>query len=237
MNYSIVIVTYDKRFKKHLIPLIDEIKKQNESIEILLEINGNYNKQFDQIYRKEILEFCSKYENIYPQFYTKFTSLAKLWNRGIQNSSNNNVLVLNDDLSIKNGFIEFANNNVDDLKNNTIITINNTFSHFLINRNSLSSINWFDERFLGVGWEDMDVQVKLKKIPYINTDLVYNFSSENIEEKHQEVKHHIDANGKMIKYCQFNEDFFNFKFYHDKNHQENIQYPYYDFEISNHDLL
>lgn len=224
-NYSIVIVTYDKRYENNFIPLIKEIKRQAPSIEILLMINGSYDKQFNEDYRKNILKFISEYDNIYPQFYTRFTSLSKLWNRGIQNSINTKVLVLNDDVVIKDGFLDL----VESISSESLTLINGIFSHFLINKNFINLINWFDERFLGVGWEDIDVRNKMSNnIKNIDTDLVLSLHNENYSMQHQNIKYASGQQGPS-KYTKFNEIFFNEK-YLSNMHPEQIQYPYWEFE-------
>lgn len=224
-NYSIVIVTYDKRYQDNFIPLIEEIKRQAPNIEISLMINGSYNKQFNEEYRKNILKLISGYNNIYPQIYTKFTSLAKLWNRGIQNASNNKVLVLNDDTSIKDGFLNFI-----DLANiNDLTLINGIFSHFIIDKKFLNSINWFDERFLGVGWEDVDIRRKMSNINNLTTDLIISYHNDNYSMQHQNIQYAHGSQGPS-KYTKFNEIFFNEKY--NNMHKELIQYPYWNFEIN-----
>jgi hypothetical protein len=83
VKYSVLITTFDKRFKNHFVPLLKEIKKQRPNLEVIVGVNGNYKKKFDEKYIKNILIEISKYENVFPQVYTKFTSLSKQWNRGI----------------------------------------------------------------------------------------------------------------------------------------------------------
>jgi len=62
---------------------------------------------------------------------------------------------LNDDVSVTDD--QFWNDLTKEIKNiNTSFTINNTFSHFVINRKELEQIGWFDERLLGIGYEDGD---------------------------------------------------------------------------------
>lgn len=224
-NYSISIVTYDKRYEKNFIPLMKEIKKQAPDVEVSLMINGSYDKEFDEEYRKNILKFISEHKNIYPQFYSKFTSLSKLWNRGIQNCTNTKVLMLNDDVLIKDGFLDF----IQSIDLEDIILINGIFSHFLINKNFLNSINWFDERFLGVGWEDIDVRNKmLNNIKNINTDKIISFHNENYSIQDQNIKYASGEQGPS-KYTKFNEIFFNEK-YRENIHPEQLQYPYWVFE-------
>lgn len=226
-NYSIVIVTYDKRYEKNLIPLISAIKQQCPDIEISLMINGSYEQKFNENYRKNILKFISEYNNIYPQFYNKFTSLAKLWNRGIQNCNKNKVLVLNDDVLINDGFLDL----IESIDVKDLILLNNVFCHFLIDKEFLNSINWFDERFLGVGWEDLDIRIKMSyNISNVNTDLIVSYHNDNYSIQDQNIKY-AHGNSGPSKYTKFNETFFNEKNIQHLN-SESIQYPYWSFETN-----
>lgn len=224
MKYSLVIVTYEDRFEDYFKPIVSQIRSQRNDVEISLQINGNYDKSLNEGYRKSVLRFISNYDNIIPQFYTKFTSLAKMWNRGIQNCSNDVVLVLNDDVKIFDGFFDFID---DTIYENCFFTINNIFSHFVISKNIIESLNWFDERFLGVGKEDRDIQIKYKE-SNINTELIKSY--------------HIDTNSDnnipkySSKYSKFNETFFIEK--HKKQINSELKlYPYYNFEINNYGNL
>jgi len=231
-NYSIVIVTYDKRYEKNLIPLIKSIKEQCENIEISLMVNGSYEEKFNEEYRKNILQFVSEYKNIYPQFYNKFTSLAKLWNRGIQNCTNKKILVLNDDVLINNGFLDL----IESIDVKKLTLINNIFCHFIIDTDFLSSINWFDERFLGVGWEDLDIRNKMShNIDNINTDLINSFHIENYSIQDQNIKYAYGDSGPS-KYTKFNETFYKEKYIQNLN-SESIQYPYWNFETDRYKEL
>lgn len=223
MNYSVVIVTFKNRFEKYFKPLIVEIKKQRPEVEVIIQCNGDYQEQFDENYRKDILLFLSEYSNTFIQMYVDFNSLSKLWNRGIQMSSNDKCLVLNDDITIKNGFFDFIDNKVSDIKEYS--KINSIFSHFLISRDFLKKYNWFDERFLGIGWEDWDLRNKITPGNF-NTSLIESFHS---EDKNPQQKNVSSSGG---KYYKFNHEFYNEKWIN-KKIKEEIQYPYYDFEKEN----
>lgn len=156
MSYSVGIVTYVKRFEKHFIPLLTSIKQQRPDLEIIACVNGEHNQVFDQQYRFEILTFIASHQNVYPMVCTQFRALAKLWNNCVWNSSNNQTLILNDDVSISPDFWPIFDKKCED--GNLTFKINNSHSHFSVNRYELDDIGWFDERFLGVGEEDGDFQ-------------------------------------------------------------------------------
>lgn len=228
MKYSISIVTFNKRFEEFFKPLIVSIKEQRPDVEILVEVNGNYKESFDQNYRKDLLRFASEFDNVFVELHPKFSSLAKLWNRGILNSSNDLVLTLNDDIQIKPGFFDWLE---EALKNSNFFIINDIWSHFLISRNVLSKLNWFDERFLGVGWEDWDIaRHKVKPISFRCKEVN---SFHDIEKK--PAQDNITGVG---KYTKFNYSIYSKKWLEkDENLKEQIQYPYYNFEQLNKNNL
>jgi GR25 family glycosyltransferase involved in LPS biosynthesis len=241
MKYSIGIITFEKRFDKYFKPLVNKIKECRPDIEIIVCVNGQYKQSFNQTYLKEVLNFCSKHSNVFPQVFTRFNSLAKLWNRVILNSTNELVLVLNDDVVIKEGFFDFI-----EQKNNfywKLVLFNSTFEHFFIDRNFLQSLNWFDERFLGVGREDRDIQRKIGYDLIENPD--YNIKTSLIESKHIETNIPIEnmvnhsfmgENGFIKKYSKFNHTIFDQKWKQNVL-PEDTQYPYYKYEQKHYDKL
>ena len=109
MNYSIGMGTFDKRFEKYFKPIIKQIKNFRPNLEIIVFVNGPLKEKFNENYRKEILSFCSEHENLFPHFTPQQRGFSKLVNSCLTNESNHNVLLLNDDLTIKseNFFNEF----------------------------------------------------------------------------------------------------------------------------------
>jgi hypothetical protein len=63
-------------------------------------INGLCKAPFNPFYRQHVLRFLADQPNCFPTVFPNFQSLAKMWNRGILNATNERVLVLNDDLTI-----------------------------------------------------------------------------------------------------------------------------------------
>jgi hypothetical protein len=154
INYSIGITTYSYRFEKFLINLVKEIRRDKNN-EIILAINGNYKQPFDEKYRKNVLNFCGEYENIYPFMFPNFRSLAKMWNNIAINATNNYIVMLNDDISIFDPvFWKSVEDNIE--KYQTSFKMDHTFCYFVVKRDELNQLGWFDERYLGIGWEDTD---------------------------------------------------------------------------------
>jgi len=171
--YSIGIVTYVKRFEKYFKPLIKQIKYFRPNIQINVCVNGEYKENFNEQYRKEILNFTSEYNNLFINIFPEFRSLSKLWNTCLINSSNNKCLLLNDDVTIADKL--FFNNLEKVIRvSNQSFKINGSWSHTFLIREEINEIGWFDERYLGVGEEDGDFewryQNKLQK-PFLSVEI------------------------------------------------------------------
>src|ERR1051325_1432036 len=188
MKYSILIITYFARFETWLKPLIQDIKRQRPEVEIILCVNGEKD-YFDEDYRKNLLDFLKVYSNVFPTFYPRFRSIAKLWNLGVQFASNDTVLMLNDDLTLENGFFDEYEQA---LKDKSTFSINITSSAFSIYKYDLMDINWVDERYLGIDWEDADVMDKYKKLkglsefPNVNIETCKNVVNPEFYKVHNE---------------------------------------------------
>ena len=74
-------------------------------------------------------------------------------------SSNDRILILNDDLGIdphvENSFFEQFEGVLNNAVNKTF-TINGSFSHFVVSKDELIKVGFFDERVLVLGEEDGD---------------------------------------------------------------------------------
>lgn len=204
MKYSIGIVTYVKRYEKYFIPLIKQIKYFRPDIEVIVQVNGEHKQDFNPQYRSEILRFCSNYDNIFPSVHPNFRSLSKLWNSCLINSSNNIMLLLNDDITISSHL--FFDNLEKIILSDDIdcFKINSSWSHVVLNRKQVNEIGWFDERFLGVGEEDSDFEWRWQnstKKPFMKLNVPYIIN--HVE--HQECLTNI----KIVnnKYSAFNHNF------------------------------
>lgn len=134
--------------------LITDIRKQTDN-EIIVQVNP-FNKTVDDQYRKDLMIFCSFVDNLHLTTYPTFTSLSKMWNTIVLNASNKDVLILNDDITISNPTLF---NDIENVKNaySGLCIFNNSWSHFLISKQMLNDLNYFDERLLAYGEEDGDM--------------------------------------------------------------------------------
>lgn len=155
--FSICIITFKKRFES-LKRMIDFTRRCDQNIPIIIGINGEVDEDFDDEYRKGILNLCGSYKNIYPFFFQEFRSLAKLWNNLVIFSKTEYNFILNDDILFdeNQNYITHLNSVLLNNKEVGIFTINGSFSHFMISKTLLDDIGYFDERFLLHGEEDGD---------------------------------------------------------------------------------
>lgn len=153
-KFSIATIAFNKRFSTCFVPLLEKIKILDPDIEVVVGINGNYGEEFDQNFRRQVLEVCAKYDNVFPISFPTFRGWAKINNTMFLQASNEDILFLSDDVVIQNdNILNEVNANI----NGTIMTINNSFSHYICNRKQLDSYGWFDERLIGFGEEDGDL--------------------------------------------------------------------------------
>ena len=207
-KYSICITTFKERIElcKQLIQSISDI---NNTIDIIVTVNGNNEEHMNEEYRKEIISFCSQIPNCYPIVCPEFKSLAKLWNTLVIFSNTQYNLILNDDIAINNIQTLDIINKVINQTDHEFFTINGSFSHFLITKDILHSLNYFDERLIAFGEEDGDIvhryifkynkPIPILPIPGIVNINAYDKSSSNLET-------HIDNKPRFNReyiYCKY----------------------------------
>ena len=157
-EYSICIATFVKRFKTYFKPLLTSIKAMRPEAEIIVVVNGEHNQLFDQEYRRDMLNFLSEFDNVYPIILTQHRSCSKLWNTALLNATNDLCLRIDDDVTIPNDSFFNLLDQVILQTNSKSFKINGSWSHTLLNRREIDSVGWFDERFLGGGEEDGDFE-------------------------------------------------------------------------------
>jgi len=150
---TIGITTFEHRYETYFKPLLRQIKQFDPHIEVIVAINGEHKQDFSNKYREDILDFISDSPNTYPIMFPTFRGLSKLWNSIIIHSSNDHILLLNDDVTIMGSqFIEAVKRLC---TYNTSIEINGSWSHVLLNKKEVMEVGYFDERLLGIGQEEI----------------------------------------------------------------------------------
>ena len=201
MELTIAITTFSKRFD-YISNLIPQIRFFSDA-PIMVIINGEKDGKLNDDYIKNMLSLCSKYNQIYSVFLQETRGLSKLWNTAIVNSFYDNVLLLNDDIEIQSQdifeFCDFISNS------NTfsgMCKINGSFSHFIVNKQLMEEIGFFDERLMGFGEEDGDISYRLLKV---GKD-IGNYTVNGVINIVSNVRHEHIKSG-IGKYSKFNRDF------------------------------
>jgi hypothetical protein len=178
-NYCVGILTFSKR-KKYIENLLKQIRLDSE-IPVYLCINCDYNQPFDPKYRDFILKLCLKHKNVYPLFYLKFRGLSKAWNDMVVNSCYDNMIIMNDDSTIQSGFFDEIVNQYEHLYENEpkqILKINNGWACFIVNKEYLTSVTFFNEKYIGIGFEDAEFVRRHGEFPEYVTEKFIDLASE-----------------------------------------------------------
>lgn len=184
---SVGITTFERRFEKYFVPLIEQIRGIDKEIEIIVTVNGEHRESFSEEYRSEMLTFLASQPLVFPVFFTQFRGLSKLWNTILIHASSDHVLLLNDDVTInKTNFFINLKKTLSQAKGRTF-TINRSWSHFVANKSEIDELGYFDERLLGIGEEDGDMAWRYqsqygKVIPNFDLSGITNHSEETMSE-------------------------------------------------------
>lgn len=225
MKFDISITTFKHRFELFK-ELVWSVRKCNSSSNIIVEVNGNTNSPFDGEYLRSLYGFVEKQEKVFVRIWPEFRALAKLWNDAIISSTSDYVLILNDDVLVKDQkFFEEVEKGIEE--NRGIFTINNmkwkgcaNFGVMVVNRNEIHELGYFDERLLGLGKEDADIMMRYrnkygKDIPINYSEHFEHFASDIVQDDYQKG----NARHPLINMIIFDEKL--------KRRMENYQqYPY-----------
>jgi hypothetical protein len=182
---SIGITTFEARFERYFVPLLSKIKEVAPDSEVIVAINGEHQQAFGEEYRRRILEFIAMHRRVFPVVFPHFRGLSKLWNSIVIHASHDHVLMLNDDIMINGtGFLEDTCSAIRKNQGRTFL-INRSWSHFLVSRQELDDLGYFDERLLGIGEEDGDmtwryIQRYGNPIPSVRMKSFVNYAEETV---------------------------------------------------------
>jgi len=218
-SYSIGVVTYVNRYHTYFKPNILNLIKYFPDKQIVCIINGHPNKLKHLAYLKEATQWLSSLNIQYVTF-DDHQSLARCWNWILLMSSAQNNLFLNDDVLVKQDFRHDFENHLQ--KNHDFFAINNSFSHFLLSKNVVKKVGWFDERFLGIGQEDGDYLIRMaeQKVNLISLSCrdIINYVAPGDDPSFQKVSANIG------KYSSVNREFMEKKWFF--NHLNNSDCDY-----------
>jgi hypothetical protein len=211
-SLSIGVATFMNRYDNCLVPLILKLSKLFPDCEIIIIANGHILKKEQEVYLKKISLFSTNFENVKLFKHNKPKGLSEIWNQIIRVSSNEDVLILNDDVDIKIEFIDSILKLL--LTHNKITLLNNSWSQFLISKSLIKIIGGFDEGLKEIGGEDDDYSARLA----LNNILIDGFDSNTVKSKLKLKKKILKVNsyGKNMNkeyggYSSFNSEYFNQK--------------------------
>lgn len=203
-KYTIAITTFSKRYH-FLEEILKKAREFNIESDVIICINGEKDGDFNEEYRKKVLNLCSLYHNVFPIFFIELRGLAKMWNTSIIHSSTDDILMFNDDVEIQNDEIfSFTNSHIQKYgkEYKGLTKFNNSFSHFLMNKNLIDEVGYFDERLLGFGEEDGDMT---HRVLSMGKD-VLNVSVSGLKNIVSNIRHESVTRG-IGKYSDFNTTF------------------------------
>lgn len=155
--FSIGIVTYIARYENYFSSLINELTKLFPSTEIIVVANGYYDKNKQLSYLRDIESSLSRFSNVRLVKKVEPMGLSSLWNEIILTANSANVFLLNDDIKVAPGI----ENELRSIRTDGVCLINNSWSHFFINKKITETIGFFDEGFKGIGNEDQDYEFRM----------------------------------------------------------------------------
>lgn len=225
---SIGITTFEHRFFQYFKPLLAAIRSADPDVEVIVAVNGEHNLLFSERYRTQMLAFLATVPRVYPIFFPMFRGVAKLWNTIIVHASEDHILLINDDLMISRSFVGDVRKYLKKL-NYSSFTINKSWSHFLVSREEIDELGYFDERLLGIGEEDGDLEWRYfqkfrRKFANVFLRGVNNFAEESVQSyKPANISCHSGT-----KYSAFNREFmFQTKYRPDaKGYQGMFDFPH-----------
>ena len=207
---SVLIVTFKERFL-HVKDLIQKLRgTSGDSFDILLAVNGNNEELVEEKYREDILELCKNTPRCYPIICPEFKSLPKLWNTLVLFSRTEYNFIICDDVDYGNlQALDIIKKYITNT-NEQFFTINGEFSFFVITKNILHRLNYFDERMCGYGEEDGDIThsfilCEKRSLPMLQINNIRNKALYDIKNEHIET--HVDNKPK------FNREFANLKYF------------------------
>lgn len=159
LGITIGITTYKDRFDSCLKPLLPKVNALFPKEQVIVIANGHYRKEEQGRFLDRFNAFCSHYGRIMTVTYTDPVGLSRLWNVIISKAQYPKVLILNDDIMIRPGFRRLVKGLM--TRNEPVVTVNGSWSHFLITAAAVESVGLFDEGLREIGGEDDDYLARM----------------------------------------------------------------------------
>jgi hypothetical protein len=155
IQYSIGITTFSRRldlFKNTL----TAVRKYRPTVPVAVVVNGDYNAEFDETYRVELINLLLQFDYVYPIVFPSLRGYAKLVNTLVIHSPTETLLHIQDDVDIVDeSFFTSFENILPQITR--MCKFNGSFSHACYTKQGMIDLGWMDERLLGFGEEDGDL--------------------------------------------------------------------------------
>jgi hypothetical protein len=126
--------------------------------------------------------WASQQQTIKNLEFTSKQSMTALWNNAILRSSTDWVLICNDDVVFRAGWAEYISRATRLVGDKQIQLCG--YSAFCVHKSLIPLLGWFDERFTGGYYEDVDWQMRLGES---GLEGVVDFSHDNMFVEHRKV--------------------------------------------------
>lgn len=157
-NIGIGIVTCATRFDRYFKPLLKSLAVVAPGSEVIIAANGDYGRAAEPQYRRMLYDLLRDEPSVFLLTFPRFRGIAFLWNEVLWASSHDYVLLLNDDVAITTPTLMQQLVEALTATGARSFKINGSWSHVLLNRWEIHDLGYFDERLLGMGEEDGDVE-------------------------------------------------------------------------------
>lgn len=157
--YDIAVTTYIARYDTYFRSLFRQLLWLFPDRRILVVANGHHDRAPQEAYLARLRKLAARFPGVHLITHDEPVGLTRMWNDVLRASATGRTLVLNDDLYLMAHFRSQLE--ASGLLGEGIATINGTWSHFLITREILDAVGWFDEGLTEIGYEDADYEVRL----------------------------------------------------------------------------
>lgn len=158
-EFSIGITTFKDRYHIFFKKLLKRMTYSFPGTEIIVAVNGHYDQKGQVLFLEKIKNDCAAFPHVKLVTFIEPQGLSKLWNQIILHAGNNKIFICNDDIKISPFFRK--NLLASGILNEHVAVIKDSWSHFLVSRDIISQVGWFDERLLEIGGEDDDYLLRL----------------------------------------------------------------------------
>lgn len=155
-DFNFLIITYYARFE-NFCRIVQALHRWYPNQHVLVFVNGrDDDEEAHQAYCENMRAFLQSYPNVHAVYKSRFTPQTRLWNEGILASSTEHILILNDSIKIFGPFLKHS------MFSPYLTKFNGSFSNYMITKELIARIGWFDEHFIaGASETDGDMEVRM----------------------------------------------------------------------------